>query len=115
MGADVSLTEQFIRPSDWSLKNVVTFTQTRLLAASIICGVLLVPGLADAQQADTGSRTGPISGYTDFHVNKDQGQDASVDFHRFVLLLNHSFTEQIRFVGELELEHAVVEGLLALG
>src|ERR1044071_181518 len=50
--------------------------------------------------------TGPLSGYMDFHVNKDEGQDARVDFHRFVLLFNHSFSSRIRFVGELELEHA---------
>ncbi len=34
-----------------------------------------------------------------------------LDFHRFVLLFNHSFTDRIRFIGELELEHALVEGL----
>jgi hypothetical protein len=54
--------------------------------------------------------TGPISGYMDFHVNKPEAGDTSVDFHRFVLIFNHSFTPRIRFVGELELEHAFVEG-----
>jgi hypothetical protein len=34
-----------------------------------------------------------------------------VDFHRFVLLFVHSFTDRIRFIGELELEHALVTGL----
>ena len=57
------------------------------------------------------AQTGPISGYMDFHFNKLQSQDGSLDFHRFVLLLNHSFSPRIRFVGELELEHAFVEGL----
>lgn len=37
--------------------------------------------------------------------------DATLDFHRFVLLFNHSFSDRLRFVGELELEHAFVEGL----
>jgi hypothetical protein len=48
----------------------------------------------------------------DFHVNKtlDQGP-AALDFHRFVLLFTHSFSERLRFVSELELEHAKVEGL----
>src|SRR5262245_42220606 len=55
--------------------------------------------------------TGPISGYMDFHFNKVEGQDGELDFHRFVLLLSHSFSSRIRFVGELELEHALVEGL----
>ena len=35
----------------------------------------------------------------------------SLDFHRFVLIFNHSFSDRLRFVGELELEHAFVEGL----
>ena len=29
-----------------------------------------------------------------------------LDFHRFVLLFNHSFSDRLRFIGELELEHA---------
>src|SRR4051812_10796665 len=69
---------------------------------------------ADAAQKpseDTTSHTGPISGYMDFHLNKPQHEDAIWDFHRFVLLFNHSFTDRIRFVGELELEHAFVSGL----
>ena len=59
----------------------------------------------------TESRTGPLSGYMDFHFNNPQGEDPQFDFHRFVLLFSHSFTDRIRFIGELELEHAMVEGL----
>jgi hypothetical protein len=57
------------------------------------------------------SQTGPISGYMDFHFNKEENQAGVLDFHRFVLLFNHSFSPRIRFVGELEVEHAFVEGL----
>lgn len=57
------------------------------------------------------SITGSISGYMDFHYNKLEESDGVLDFHRFVLLFNHSFTDRIRFVGELEVEHALVEGL----
>ena len=56
------------------------------------------------------SQTGPISGYMDFHLNNAQYKDPVLDFHRFVLLFNHSFSNRIRFVAELELEHAVVSG-----
>ena len=52
--------------------------------------------------------TGPISGYMDFHYNNRQNEDAVLDFHRFVLLFSHGFSDRIRFVAELELEHAVV-------
>jgi hypothetical protein len=59
--------------------------------------------------------TGPISGYMDFHFNKESHQDGAIDFHRFVLLFSHSFSPRLRFVGELELEHAFVEGLEEAG
>ena len=59
--------------------------------------------------------TGPLSGYMDFHFNKESHRDGVIDFHRFVLLLSHSFSPRIRFVGELELEHAFVEGLEEAG
>jgi hypothetical protein len=36
--------------------------------------------------------------------------DAVLDFHRFVLLFAHRFSDRIRFVSELEVEHALVEG-----
>jgi DtxR family Mn-dependent transcriptional regulator len=52
-----------------------------------------------------------LSGYMDFHYNNAEFSDAQLDFHRFVLLVTHNFSDRIRFVGELELEHAVVEGL----
>ncbi len=69
------------------------------------------PAQAAANVEEPASQTGPISGYMDFHLNKPQGEDATLDFHRFVLLFNHSFTPRIRFVGELEVEHGFVEGL----
>ena len=58
-------------------------------------------------------RPGRLSGYMELHLNQADGRhDPGVlDFHRFVLLFTHSFSDRLRFVGELELEHAVVEGL----
>jgi len=55
-------------------------------------------------------RTTGISGYMDFHFNKPEFDDGRLDFHRFVLLITHNFSDRIRFVSELELEHAFVEG-----
>jgi len=51
----------------------------------------------------------------DFHFNKPEFEDATLDFHRFVLLVTHRFSDRIRFVGELEVEHAFVEGLEEAG
>ena len=80
-------------------------------------GVALLAQTPSAPEApaESGSSTGPLSGYMDFHFNKVEDQDGVLDFHRFVLLFNHSFSPRIRFVGELELEHAFVEGLEEAG
>ena len=43
----------------------------------------------------------------DYHVTDAQRADPVLDFHRFVLVFTHSFSERVRFVSELELEHAV--------
>jgi hypothetical protein len=71
--------------------------------------------LSSQPKSDPPPQTGPLSGYMDFHFNKLEGEDAILDFHRFVLLFTHSFTPRIRFVSELELEHALVEGLEEAG
>ena len=84
----------------------------------VLAFLLALAAPAAAQQADPEAgfpSTGPLSGYMDFHFNKADGEDAVLDFHRFVLLLSHSFSSRIRFVGELELEHAFVEGLEEAG
>ena len=47
----------------------------------------------------------------DFHYNNVSHEDGQLDFHRFVLLVTHQFSDRIRFVSELELEHAFVAGL----
>jgi hypothetical protein len=84
--------------------------------ASLI--LLLTVSTAAAQTPPAQSTPAPrtsLSGYMDFHFNKAEFEDGRLDFHRFVLLFTHSFTDRIRFVGELELEHALVEGLEEAG
>ena len=56
-----------------------------------------------------------LSGYMDVHYNQVTDEDAQLDFHRFVLLVAHRFSDRIRFISELELEHAFVEGLEEAG
>ena len=80
------------------------------MVAVVFCCAL--DAAAQAPSGDAGyPSTGPISGYMDFHLNKPEAADGVLDFHRFVLILNHSFSPRLRFVAELELEHAFVEGL----
>lgn len=68
-----------------------------------------VPPAAAAGLASAETRL-PVSGYMDFHFNKTRGQPGQLDFHRFVLLFGHSFSERLKFWSELEVEHALVEG-----
>ena len=65
--------------------------------------------------AEPVERATALSGYMEFHYNKPELADGRLDFHRFVLLVTHRFSDRIRFVGELELEHALVEGLEEAG
>ena len=51
----------------------------------------------------------------DLQFNKPEYADGTLDFRRFVLLFAHRFSDRIRFVSELELEHALVEGGEAKG
>jgi len=46
----------------------------------------------------------------DLQFHKPEDADGTLDFRRFVLLFAHRFSDRIRFVSELELEHALVEG-----
>lgn len=77
---------------------------TGLLVVALIT-LIGIPRQGSAQPATN------LSGYMDFHFNKAAGDDGRLDFHRFVLLVTHSFSDRIRFVSELELEHGFVEGL----
>jgi hypothetical protein len=82
----------------------------------LLCGTFQGSALAAAQDPsapppEAESRATNVSGYMDFHYNKPELADGQLDFHRFVLLFTHSFSDRIRFVSEIELEHALVEGL----
>ncbi len=58
-------------------------------------------------------RRSHIGGYGELHYNNldadDSGGDVTeADFHRFVLYFGHDFSERLRFVSEIELEHSIV-------
>ena len=55
------------------------------------------------------ARTG-IGGYGELHytqLDADAGDSEEIDFHRFVLYVNHEFSDRVRFFSELELEHSL--------
>lgn len=60
------------------------------------------------------SASGPsLGGYGELHYNRLDNQLAGgddldrVDFHRFVLFLNHQFSDSVSFFSELEVEHSL--------
>jgi hypothetical protein len=71
--------------------------------------------LADAVENTTETKASKvhIGGYGELHYNNWEFPDDSsfrqLDFHRFVLSFGYDFSDSIRFVSELELEHALVE------
>src|SRR5262249_4872079 len=89
---------------------MISFNSIRLVAVATLAIASATRAAAQVSDASYGV-TGPVSGYMDFHFNNPDAGDAELDFHRFVLIFSHSFSSRIRFVAELELEHAVVEGL----
>ena len=59
----------------------------------------------------TTADTTHIGGYGEMHYNnldnEDDSEFKSLDYHRFVLFVNHSFSDRLRFFSELEVEHAL--------
>jgi len=48
-----------------------------------------------------------VGGYGELHWNYYEDASDAVDFHRFVLFVNHEFNDWIRLFTELELEHSL--------
>jgi len=80
-----------------------------LLLLAVVPALAQEPATAAAAPRAAAPRTN-LSGYMDFHYNNPEFSDGVLDFHRFVLLVTHSFSDRIRFVSEIEIEHALVEG-----
>ncbi len=48
-----------------------------------------------------------LGGYGELHLNLNSDKDNAVDFHRWVLFVNHRFNDRITLNSELELEHSL--------
>ncbi len=70
-------------------------------------------GAVSAHAMAANNRT-HLGGYGEMHLNNLQGEGGAadkdqIDFHRFVLMVNHEFSDRLRLFTELELEHALVK------
>jgi len=75
------------------------------LSKTLVAALLSNTIIASAAFAETS-----IGGYGELHYNilsSDTEDKKEIDFHRFVLFIDHEFNEKIRFYSELELEHAL--------
>lgn len=68
----------------------------------------------ETEQASSPTSKVHIGGYGELHYNNLNAQDPSrdlnqIDFHRFVLFFGYEFNENMRFVSEFELEHALTK------
>ena len=100
------------------LKREVSTAEERIAGAgeSIEATQDMVVATADYVEAleistDRGSDTS-IGGYGELHYNRLDADESArdldeIDFHRFVLFVNHEFNNRVRFYSELELEHAL--------
>jgi predicted porin len=50
-----------------------------------------------------------VGGYGEHHFNNFKNKDDQVDAHRFVLFVNHQFSDTVRLFTELEVEHGLVK------
>ncbi|MDQ7005086.1 MAG: porin [Ghiorsea sp.] len=57
-------------------------------------------------QSVTPSKTS-LGGYGEMHYNNRSNGSNELDFHRFILFVNHEFSDNIKLFSELELEHAI--------
>jgi phosphate-selective porin O/P len=64
---------------------------------------------ATAEQVEvaaTNTSATKVGGYGEMHYS-NFNDDQSIDFHRFVLFVDHEFTDKLRFYSELEVEHVI--------
>ncbi|VAW53985.1 FIG01060344: hypothetical protein [hydrothermal vent metagenome] len=66
----------------------------------------------ETNSSDSYSSDTTVGGYGELHynnLNNGEGEDKrEIDFHRFVLFINHQFNDNIRFFSELEVEHSFI-------
>jgi hypothetical protein len=75
--------------------------------ATTFLALLLVAALPLVAQEE---RT-TLGGYGELHYNEPDGSGTgTLDLHRFVLFVGHSFNDRLSFKSELEIEHTKIEG-----
>ena len=87
-------------------KKAVTATQKEVAAtADALEGV----ALGESGGVSWTDKTS-LGGYGELHYNIKQADDDKIDFHRFVLFINHDFSDNVSLFSEVEIEHTYAGG-----
>ena len=87
-------------------KKAVTATQKEVAAtADALEGV----ALGESGGVSWADKTS-LGGYGELHYNINQAGDDKIDFHRFVLFINHDFSDNVSLFSEVEIEHTYAGG-----
>ena len=96
----------------------MTATTIRRTSGSLILGLGILASAAqvaakDEEDLDAAYNNGSvgsewfnnvsIGGYGELHLNLNQDDDNEIDFHRWVLFINHRFSDKINLYSEFEL------------
>ena len=112
MSANAAPTNQEIMDMMLELKNEVKTlkSENKALKGEVEDVAVATDEAIKAQVKLSGKTT--IGGYGELHYNGLDDQIGNsdkdeIDFHRFVLFFNHEYSDKLRFVSELELEHSI--------
>lgn len=118
--ADTSLEERFkametrmdaLERENHTLKSQLKQTEQKVEATGNQMDVIASQG--GSAKAGWAEKTS-FGGYGELHLNKLDNQKPGgsdkdeMDFHRFVLLMSHEFSDRVHFHSELEIEHALI-------
>ena len=93
-----------------ALKALVAKNQTEVTQAKAQVEATAIAVESIDTQDSTGSgwwEKTSIGAYGELHANFKAEGDNEIDFHRFVLFLNHDYNDWISLYSELELEHSI--------
>ena len=100
----------------------MTATTIRRTSGSLILGLGILASAAqvaakDHEDLDAAYNNGSvgsdwfqntsIGGYGELHLNLNEDDDNEIDFHRWVLFVNHRFSDKVTVNAEFELEHSL--------
>ena len=94
-----------------SLKQQLRDNDTRLQETEVIAEAT-ISAVEQIAMAPAATSKTTFGGYGELHYNSldrddSQASKDEIDFHRFVMLTGHQFSENVRFFSELEVEHSI--------